>query len=147
MKSIFRLIENDRSRRVDYIICHLFSSMNRETVHEYGVLLGFRHQFFVNLDEEEGWIYFTINPFVPSPDPECQDNLCRHLVYLNYDLTMAKFVIDDEGDVALTVELPAKDLAYSHFAAAIAALSKAAGENYDEVLNLSQDTTAVSSYE
>ena len=107
---------------------------------------GEQFEFFVNLDEEEGWIYFTINPFVPSPDPECLDNLCRHLVRLNYDVTMAKFVIDDEDDVALMVELPAEDLAYSHFAAAIAALSKAAGENYDELSNLSQDATAVSSY-
>lgn len=103
-------------------------------------------EFFVNLDEEKGWVYFTINPFVPTPDPDCLDNLSRHLARVNYDVTMAKFVIDDEGDVALTVELPAEDLTYTHFAAAVAALSNAAGENYDEVLNLSQDATAISSY-
>lgn len=103
-------------------------------------------EFFVNLDEEEGWVYFTVNPFVPTPDPDCLDNLSRHLVRLNYDLTMAKFVIDDEGDVALTVELPAEDLTYAHFAVAVAALATAAEENYDEVLNLSQDATAISSY-
>ena len=50
------------------------------------------------------------------------------------------------GDVALTVELPAEGFVYAYFVAAIATLSSAAGENYDEVLNLSQDTTAVSSY-
>jgi len=103
-------------------------------------------EFFVNLDQEEGWVYFTINPFVPTPEPECLDNLSRHLVHLNYDVTMAKFVFDDEGDVALTVELPAEGLTYAHFAAAVAALSNAAGENYDEVLNLSQDDTAPSPY-
>jgi len=103
-------------------------------------------EFFVNLDEEEGWVYFTINPFVPTPDLDCLDHLSRHLVRLNYDVTMAKFVIDDEGDVALTVELPIEDLVYAHFAAAVAALSNAAGESYDEVLNLSQDATAISSY-
>lgn len=103
-------------------------------------------EFCVNLDEEEGWVYFTINPFVPTPDPDCLDNLARHLAHLNYDVTMAKFVIDEEGDVALTVELPAEDMTYVHFAAAVAALTAAAGENYDEVLTLSQDTTAISSY-
>jgi hypothetical protein len=107
---------------------------------------GEQFEFFVNLDEEEGWVYFTINPFVPTPDPECLDSLSRHLTRLNYDVMMAKFVIDDEGDVALTVELPAEELAYAHFAAAVAALSGAAGGNYDEVLNLSQDATAISSY-
>jgi hypothetical protein len=107
---------------------------------------GEQFEFFVNLDEEEGWVYFTINPLVPTPDPDCLDALSRHLVRLNYDVTMAKFVLDDEGDVALTVELPSEDLTYAHFATAIAALSNAASENYDEVLNLSQDATAISSY-
>jgi hypothetical protein len=108
---------------------------------------GEQFEFFVNLDEEEGWVYFTINPFVPTPDPGCLDNLSYHLARLNYDVTMAKFVLDDEGDVAITAELPVEGFVYAHFAAAVAALSNAAGESYDEVLNLSQDATAISSYE
>ena len=107
---------------------------------------GEQFEFFVNLDEEEGWVYFTINPLVPTPDPDCLDNLNRHLARLNYDVTMAKFVIDDEGDLALTVELPAEGFTYAHFATAITALSNAAGENYDELLNLSQAATAISLY-
>jgi hypothetical protein len=103
-------------------------------------------EFFVNLDQEGGWVYFTVNPFVPTPEPDCLDNLSRHFARLNYEVTMAKFVIDDEGDVALTVELPAEDLTYAHFAAAVTALSNAADENYDEVLNLSRDATAISAY-
>ncbi|OQY24083.1 MAG: hypothetical protein B6I34_03910 [Anaerolineaceae bacterium 4572_32.1] len=103
-----------------------------------------KFEFFVNLDGE--WIYFTINPFVPTPEPDCLDNLCRHLARLNYNLTMSKFVIDDDGDVALTVELPVEGFVYAHFAAAIAALSTAADESYDELLTLSQDATAISSY-
>jgi hypothetical protein len=104
-------------------------------------------EFFVNLNEEEGWVYFTINPFVPTPDPDCLDNLSRHLVRLNYDVTMAKFVLDDEDDVAITVEFPAEGFVYTHFVAAIDALSNAASENYDELLNLSQDPTAISLYQ
>ena len=107
---------------------------------------GEQFEFFLGLDDEEEWVYFTINPFVPTPDPDCLDNLSRHLARLNYDVTMAKFVIDDEGDVALTVELPAEGFLYAHFEAALAALSDAASESYDEVLNLSQDVTATSSY-
>jgi len=107
---------------------------------------GEHFEFFVNLDEEEDWVYLTINPFVPTPDSECLDNLCYHRARLNYDVTMAKFVLDDEGDVALTVESLAEDLTYAHFAAALAALSNAAGGNYDQVLTLSQDATAISSY-
>lgn len=105
-----------------------------------------QREFFVALDEEEGWVYFTINPLVPTPDPACVDNLSHHLTRLNYDVTMAKFVIDEEGDVALTVELPWEGFTYAHFEAAVAALSRAAAENYDEILNLAQDETTVSSY-
>jgi hypothetical protein len=107
---------------------------------------GEQFEFFLGLDDEEEWVYFTINPFVPTPEPDCLDNLSRHLARLNYDVTMAKFVIDDEGDVALTVELPAESFVYAHFEAALTALSDAASESYDEVLNLSQDATAISSY-
>ncbi|MFZ5917307.1 MAG: YbjN domain-containing protein [Chloroflexota bacterium] len=104
------------------------------------------HEFFIHLDLEQGWVYLTVNPFVPTPEPDCLDNVARHLARLNFDVTLAKFVIDDEGDVALTVELPIEDLALTHLATAITALGNAAGENYDEVLNLAQDETAISSY-
>ncbi len=107
---------------------------------------GERFEFFVNLDEKEGWVYFTINPFVPTPDPGCVDNLSRHLARLNFDVTLAKFVLDEEGDVALTVELPTEDMTYTHFVAALKALTSAAGEHHDELWTLSQDTTAISSY-
>lgn len=107
---------------------------------------GEQFEFFLGLDDEDEWVYFTINPFVPTPDPGCLDNLSRHLARLNYDVMMAKFVIDDEGDLALTVELPTEGFVYAHFEAALTALSDAAGESYDEVLNLSQDATAISSY-
>jgi hypothetical protein len=30
-------------------------------------------EFFVNLDQEGGWVYFTVNPFVPTPEPDCLD--------------------------------------------------------------------------
>ena len=103
-------------------------------------------EFFVNLDAKEGWIYFTINPFAPTPATKCLGNLSRHLVRLNYDVTLVKFVLDDEGDIALTVELPTEDFTYAHFTTAIAALVQAASENYDEVSNLAHDPTAISSY-
>jgi hypothetical protein len=95
-------------------------------------------EFFVFLDEGEGWVYFTVNPFVPTPDPARLDDLCRHLARLNYDVTLAKFVVDEEDDVALTVELPWEGFTYAHFAAAVRALARAANQNYDEILRITE---------
>lgn len=88
----------------------------------------------------ENWIYLIISPFVSAPREErCAFRLHHYLLRLNHSVNMAKFSVDDEGDVILTVELPTESLAYSEFADGLNALSYYADTHFHDVLRLSQD--------
>lgn len=94
-------------------------------------------RFFVRLTEN--WIFFTIVPFVVAPKNEsCALQLYRHLLRLNREVNMAKFAIDDDADVVLTVELPTENIDESEFKDALDALSYYADKHYLDVLNLAQ---------
>ncbi len=94
------------------------------------------------------WVYFAINPFVVAPqDAECERKVYRRLLQLNQEMNMAKFTIDDYGDVVLTVELPSENLDYSEFADALGALSYYADENYAQVFILAHVPEAHFIYE
>jgi hypothetical protein len=93
---------------------------------------------FVHLTDN--WLYFTICPFVNAPvDPECERKLHQHLLRLNNAINMAKFGIDSDGDVVLTVELPIENLDYSEFADGLNAISYYSDAHYLEILNLARD--------
>ena len=80
------------------------------------------HEIWVRLADP--WIYFSINPFVPRADGQPHsDKVLALLLEANFDLNLAKFAIDQDGDVALSAELPLEGFAYSHFADALTALS------------------------
>jgi hypothetical protein len=94
-------------------------------------------RFFVRLTEN--WIFFTIVPFVVGPkEEETALKLYRHLLRLNREVNMAKFAIDDDHDVVLTVELPTQNLGESEFKDALDALSYYADRHYLDILNLAQ---------
>jgi hypothetical protein len=94
-------------------------------------------RFFVRLTDN--WIFFTIVPFVVAPKTEhAALSLYRHLLKLNREINMAKFAIDDDADVVLTVELPTENLDESEFKDALDALSYYADKHYLDVLNLAQ---------
>jgi hypothetical protein len=84
------------------------------------------------------WVYFTINPYVERPEERGHGGFTlRLLLEANHELNMAKFAVDDDGDVLLTVELPKDNLAYSHFADALTALSHYADaykERFEEAI-------------
>jgi hypothetical protein len=102
-------------------------------------------RFFIRLTEH--WVYFTISPFIVAPkDPACQQRLHAHLLRLNRDINMAKFCLDGDMDVVLTVELPRENFDYSEFSDAIGALCHYADNNYLEILNLAQSPEASSQY-
>ena len=104
---------------------------------------GFRGEtanFNVLLHMSDDWLYFAINPLVNAPrDSRCVHRLERHLLRVNHTVNLAKFSIDAEGDVVLTVELPTENLAYSHFVDALGALCHYADQHYLDLLNLAQD--------
>jgi hypothetical protein len=114
-------------------------------------LTGFKgdvSSFRIFVKVTEHWVYFTIAPFVVAPkDEECAQRLNWHLLRLNRDINMAKFCLDADGDIVLTVELPTESLDYSEFSDALGALSHYADDTYFEILNLAQTPTASSRYD
>ena len=72
----------------------------------------------------DAWVYFAINPYVPLPaGGEHGETTLQVLLKANHELNLAKFAVDDEGDVLLSVEMPSEDFGYVHFAEALTALA------------------------
>jgi hypothetical protein len=72
----------------------------------------------------DAWVYFAINPYVQKP--KTGDHGAMTLVAMlraNHELNLAKFAVDDEGDLCLSVELPVEGFCYEHFADALTALA------------------------
>ncbi len=111
-----------------------------ERISENDFRTGFRGDvsvFRITVRLVENWVYFSISPFVVAPqDPDCERKLYKHLLHLNHEINMAKFTIDQDGDVILTVELPSEQLDYSEFSDALGALSYYADDNYAQVFIL-----------
>jgi hypothetical protein len=104
------------------------------------------YRIFIKVTEH--WAYFTIAPFVVAPkDEDCTRRLNWHLLRLNRDINMAKFCLDADGDVVLTVEMPTESLDYGQFSEALGALSYYADDSYLEVLNLAKTPNAPSRYD
>jgi hypothetical protein len=94
-------------------------------------------RFYVRLTEN--WVFFIIAPFVlPAKNADCATALHKRLLRLNQDMTLAKFALDNDDDVVLTVEFPTENIDYSEFKDALDVLSYYADRHYLEVLNLAQ---------
>jgi hypothetical protein len=89
--------------------------------------------FFVKLDPA-GYVCLAIVPFLRSPEeqPKC-DKLYRKLLDLNQSLLMAKFSIDDDLDIVLSVEYPTASIDESEVADALDTRSYYADRHYDEL--------------
>ena len=116
---------------------HFMSGFNSEVIDVF--------QIYLTLTPN--WVYFAIVPFVEAPvDPECERKLYKHLLRLCQEINLAKFSVDTDGDVILTVELPRENLDYSEFSDAMGALSYYADETFAMVHALATDPTALSSF-
>lgn len=122
-----------------------------EQIDETDFRTGFRGDvsiFRITVRLSGDWVYFSISPFVVAPqDAECERKLHRHLLKLNHEINMAKFTVDEDGDVILTVELPSENLDYSEFSDALGALTYYADDNYAQVFILGQVPDAHHIYE
>ena len=93
--------------------------------------------FLLRLDPD-GYVIFAIVPFLRTPAaPENAARLYERLLVLNQSMLMAKFSIDDDLDVVLSVEYPVAELDESEFADALDVLAYYADRHYDELLRLS----------
>lgn len=92
--------------------------------------------FFVRVDPA-GWVAFAIVPFLKSPSEQPKaTQLYSRMLELNHQLLMAKFSIDDDLDVVLSVEYPTAELDESEFVDALDVLSYYAERHYDELRSL-----------
>lgn len=94
--------------------------------------------FFIRVGRD-GYITFAIVPFLKSPkSTKRAKELYQRLLELNQNLLMAKFSIDDDLDVVLSVEYPARELDQSEFDDAIDVVSFYADKHYLELLALTE---------
>jgi len=81
-----------------------------------------------------GFVTFAIIPYLRSPEePALAARLYTRLLELNHRLMMAKYSIDDDLDVVLTVEYPTAELDRSEFSDALNALGYYADLHHEEL--------------
>jgi hypothetical protein len=111
---------------------------------------GFRGEngfFTIFIRLTDAWLYMTISPFVPAPTDEiCKVQAFEAMLHFNRDMNLAKFVLDEDEDITLTVELPIAALLYPVFAEGLTALAYYADDVHDEMLEISTDRTAISRF-
>jgi hypothetical protein len=96
-------------------------------------------QLFVRVDADGGWALFAIVPYLRSPEgDEAQKKLYDRLLQLNHQLLMAKFSIDDDLDVVLSVEYPTAEIDDNEFDDALDVLSYYAERFYPELRPLAR---------
>jgi hypothetical protein len=79
--------------------------------------------FPVFIHRDHDYVSFAVIPFVKLPDDESGDTLADRLLELNREMNMAKFSVDEDADVVLSVEYPVSDLDPSEVRDAIDVLS------------------------
>ena len=88
-------------------------------------------------DREANYLYFALVPFLASPESEKRAaELYDRMLQLNQVVFMAKFAIDDELDVMLSVEYPTLELDPSEVKDAVRALAHYAQLHWDELSGL-----------
>lgn len=72
---------------------------------------------------EPPYVTFAVIPFARLPIDEAGDVMADRLLALNREMNMAKFSVDEDGDVVLSVEYPLGDLDPSEVRDAVDVLS------------------------
>ncbi len=103
--------------------------------------------FTIYMRLTENWLYMTISPFVTQPTVErTRVHTMEAMLHFNREMNLAKFVLDEDEDVTLTVELPVNALSYEVFAEGLTALAYYADDIYPDMLELAENPNAVSRF-
>jgi len=94
--------------------------------------------FPVYVHLEPGYVSFAVIPFARLADDESGDPMADRLLELNREMNLAKFSVDEDGDVVLSVEYPIEDLDPSEVRDAVDVLSFYAEKYHAEVHTMSQ---------
>lgn len=88
---------------------------------------------------EGAFVTFAVMPYARAPgDPDDVDELLRQLLRFNRQMNMAKFSVDDDDDVVLSVEYRLADLDPSEVRDAVDVVSFYADKYHDEVARLAR---------
>jgi hypothetical protein len=83
----------------------------------------------------DGFVGFTINPYLPKPEQRPHGAVVfAALLSANHELNLAKFSLDEDGDIALSVEMPAADFGYSQFNDGLTAIAHYADAQRERLL-------------
>lgn len=89
--------------------------------------------------EADGFVFFSIVPFLLLPKPEAAQVFYAALLRWNRLLNWVKFSLEPDLAVSLSLEIPAPDLSFERFSEALDLLRQIADGTYLELLNLSQN--------
>lgn len=95
--------------------------------------------FPVFVHMETTYVTFAVIPFAKLPEDEAGDGMAERLLTLNREMNLAKFSVDEDGDVVLSVEYPISDLDPSEVRDAIDVLSFYAEKYHAEVRDLADE--------
>jgi hypothetical protein len=88
---------------------------------------------------EDAWVSFAVLPYVRAPDdPDDAEALLRQLLRFNRQMNLAKFSIDEDNDVVLSVEYRIADLDPSEVRDAVDVVSFYADKYHEEVGRLAR---------
>lgn len=95
-------------------------------------------QFFVHV--EGAYLVLAIVPYhrLPIDEGDAQKMMNR-LLHLNRDMTFAKFSVDEDGDVVLSVEYPLPHLDASELRDALNVLTFYADRHWPEIAPIGED--------
>jgi hypothetical protein len=88
---------------------------------------------------DDAFVTFAVIPYARAPgDPDDADELLRQLLRYNRQMNMAKFSIDEDDDVVLSVEYRLADLDPSEVRDALDVVSFYADKYHDDVGKLAR---------
>lgn len=88
---------------------------------------------------DEKWVTFAVLPYAHSPqDPDDADDLLRALLRFNRQMNLAKFSMDEDDDVVLSVEYRIENLDPSEVRDAMDVVSFYADKYHAEVEKLAR---------
>jgi hypothetical protein len=91
--------------------------------------------FFVHVDG--AYLILAAVPYVRIPfDESAADRLMDRLLHMNREMNLAKFSVDDDGDVVLSVEWPLAELDPSELRDALDVITFYADEYWPEIARL-----------
>ncbi len=90
-----------------------------------------------------GYFICAIVPYAPSPSGPAAEPLYERLLQLNHVMSMAKFSIDDDLDVLLTVEYPTAHIDESEIRDVFDHLAYYADNHFDEIAEISSKAIAL----